>query len=95
MFTSRPNVCQDLEDDLITVVDSIYYSTILLNMSQKFEDVSLNQSDQRSTIRTPCFNVPFDRDTDFVHRPNITGWLKEQYTGPSNRMALVGLGGLG
>jgi hypothetical protein len=64
-------------------------------MSQKLEGVSLNQRDQRSTSRTPCFNVPFGRDDDFVHRPNITGWLKEQYAGPSNRMALVGLGGLG
>ncbi|KIL94216.1 hypothetical protein FAVG1_02778 [Fusarium avenaceum] len=64
-------------------------------MSQKVEGMSLNRSDQRSTSRTSCFNVPFDRDTDFVHRPNITDWIKEKYQGPSNRMALVGLGGLG
>jgi hypothetical protein len=95
MFASRPNVCQDLKDDLIIFADSIHCSTILVNMSQKFDSVSLNPSDQRSTSRTPCFNVPFDRDTDFVHRPNITGGLKETYTGPSSRMALVGLGGLG
>lgn len=95
MFASRPNACQDLKEELITVADSMYYSTILLNMSQKVEGMSLNHSDQRSTSRTPCFNVPFDRDTDFVHRPNITDWLDEKYNGPSNRMALVGLGGLG
>ncbi|WZH46765.1 P-loop containing nucleoside triphosphate hydrolase protein [Fusarium acuminatum] len=64
-------------------------------MSQKFDSVSLNPSNQRSTSRPPCFNVAFDRDTDFVHRLNITGWLKEKYTGPSSRMALVGFGGLG
>ncbi|KAF4987973.1 hypothetical protein FGRMN_10021 [Fusarium graminum] len=70
-------------------------TTILLDISQKFDGVSLDHHVQRSTSQTPCFNVPFDRDSDFVHRPLITTWLKEQYTGPSRRMALVGLGGLG
>ncbi|CAJ0546948.1 Ff.00g015750.m01.CDS01 [Fusarium sp. VM40] len=79
----------------ITLCLQVDQTTILLNMSQKVEGMSLNHSDQRSTSRTPCFNVPFDRDTDFVHRPNITDWLDEKYNGPSNRMALVGLGGLG
>ncbi|KAI6758654.1 hypothetical protein HG530_010894 [Fusarium avenaceum] len=79
----------------ITLCLQVDQTTILLDISQKVEGMSLNHSDQRSTSRTPCFNVPFDRDTDFVHRPNITDWLKEKYKGPSNRMALVGLGGLG
>ncbi|KAG5656825.1 hypothetical protein KAF25_010378, partial [Fusarium avenaceum] len=79
----------------ITLCLQVDQTTILLNMSQKVEGMSLNHSDQRSTSRKPCFNVPFDRDTDFVPRPNITDWLKEKHKGPSNRMALVGLGGLG
>ncbi|KAH6954720.1 hypothetical protein DER45DRAFT_646464 [Fusarium avenaceum] len=79
----------------ITLCLQVDQTTILLNMSQKVEGMSLNHSDQRPTGRTPCFNVPFDRDTDFVPRPNINDWLKEKYKGPSNRMALVGLGGLG
>ncbi|KAF5667156.1 kinesin light chain [Fusarium heterosporum] len=79
----------------ITLCLQMDQTTILLDISQKFEGVSLGHHDQRSISHTPCFNVPFDRDSDFVHRPDVTEWLKEQYTGPSRRMALVGLGGLG
>ncbi|KAJ4176008.1 hypothetical protein NW767_015585 [Fusarium falciforme] len=45
--------------------------------------------------RKPCFCVPFNRDPDFVDRPDILTWLKEQYTSSAARMALVGMGGFG
>ncbi|KAM0354792.1 hypothetical protein ACHAPU_000614 [Fusarium lateritium] len=79
----------------ITLCLQVDQTTILLDISQKFESVSLVQHVQRSISHTACFNVPFDRDSDFVHRPNITEWLEEQYAGTARRMALVGLGGLG
>ncbi|KAI8710369.1 hypothetical protein NCS52_01581900 [Fusarium sp. LHS14.1] len=70
-------------------------TTILLDIQQKFEGVSLQPRRDKSIARKPCFSVPFDRDPDFVDRPDILTWLREQYTGSAGRMALVGMGGFG
>ncbi|PCD38687.1 hypothetical protein AU210_007153 [Fusarium oxysporum f. sp. radicis-cucumerinum] len=70
-------------------------TTILLDIQQKFDSVSLQPCGDRPIARIPCFNVPFDRDPDFVDRPDITTWLQSQYTGSVSRMALVGMGGFG
>ncbi|KAF2470888.1 TPR-like protein [Lindgomyces ingoldianus] len=43
----------------------------------------------------PSSNVPFNRDRDFMDRPNILTWISEKCTGQSSRAALVGLGGVG
>ncbi|KAL9561423.1 hypothetical protein ACKAV7_014778 [Fusarium commune] len=70
-------------------------TTILLDIQQKFDSVSLQPCGDRPIARIPCFNVPFDRDPDFVDRPDITTWLQRQYTGSASRIALVGMGGFG
>ncbi|RKL05191.1 hypothetical protein BFJ70_g17144 [Fusarium oxysporum] len=70
-------------------------TTILLDIQQKFDSVSLQPCGDRPIARLPCFNVPFDRDPDFVDRPDITTWLQRQYAGSTSRMALVGMGGFG
>ncbi|KAK7591913.1 hypothetical protein V3481_006550 [Fusarium oxysporum f. sp. vasinfectum] len=70
-------------------------TTILLDIQQKFDSVSLQPCGDRPIARIPCFNVPFDRDPDFVDRPDITTWFQSQYTGSVSRMALVGMGGFG
>ncbi|EXK24528.1 hypothetical protein FOMG_18751 [Fusarium oxysporum f. sp. melonis 26406] len=70
-------------------------TTILLDIQQRFESVSLQPCRDRSIARISCFNVPFDRDPDFVDRPDITTWLQEQYIGSVGRMTLVGMGGFG
>ncbi|KAJ4309322.1 hypothetical protein N0V84_011561 [Fusarium piperis] len=70
-------------------------TTILLDIQQKFEGVSPQPCGDGSIVRKPCFCVPFDRDPDFVDRPDILTWLREQYTGSASRMALVGMGGFG
>ncbi|KAG7402993.1 Kinesin light chain [Fusarium oxysporum f. sp. rapae] len=70
-------------------------TTILLEIQQKFDSVSLQPCGDRPIARIPCFKVPFDRDPDFVDRPDITAWLQRQYTGSASRMALVGMGGFG
>ncbi|KAG7000110.1 Kinesin light chain [Fusarium oxysporum f. sp. conglutinans] len=70
-------------------------TTILLDIQQKFDGVSLQSCRDRPIARIPCFNVPFDRDPDFVDRPDITTWLQSQYTGSASRIALVGMGGFG
>ncbi|KAJ4167392.1 hypothetical protein NW754_011207 [Fusarium falciforme] len=74
----------------ITLCLQVDQTTILLDIRQKFEGVSL-----QPMTRNPCFSVPFDRDPDFVDRPDIMTWLREQYTGSAGRMALVGMGGFG
>ncbi|KAF4436977.1 hypothetical protein FACUT_6014 [Fusarium acutatum] len=70
-------------------------TTILLDIQQKFDSVSLQPCGDRPIAHIPCFNVPFDRDPDFVDRPDITTWLQSQYTGSASRIALVGMGGFG
>ncbi|KAF5617642.1 kinesin light chain [Fusarium sp. NRRL 25303] len=70
-------------------------TTILLDIQQKFDSVSLQPCGDRPIARIPCFNVPFERDPDFVDRPDITTWLQSQNTGSISRMALVGMGGFG
>ncbi|KAI7766379.1 hypothetical protein LZL87_013153 [Fusarium oxysporum] len=70
-------------------------TTILLDIQQKFDSVSLQPCGDRPIAHIPCFNVPFDLDPDFVDRPDITTWLQGQYTGSASRIALVGMGGFG
>ncbi|KAG7432247.1 Kinesin light chain [Fusarium oxysporum f. sp. raphani] len=69
-------------------------TSILLDIHQRLEAVSLQPGD-KSIACTPCFSVPFDRDPDFVDRPDIMAWMKEQYAGSAGRLALVGMGGFG
>jgi hypothetical protein len=59
------------------------------------ENVTLQPQDTVSMNHKPCFSVPFDRDVDFVDRPDIMMWLKERYNHPGGRIALVGMGGFG
>ncbi|KAJ4193670.1 hypothetical protein NW759_016585 [Fusarium solani] len=70
-------------------------TTILLDIQQRFAGVSLQPRRDESITRKPRFCGPIDRDPDFVDRPDILTWLREQYTGSASRMALVGMGGFG
>ncbi|KAH7137547.1 hypothetical protein EDB81DRAFT_844122 [Dactylonectria macrodidyma] len=79
----------------ITLGLQIDQTTLLLDIRQRIEGVSLQPEEDVSIARKPCFNLPFERDPDFVDRPNIMAWMGEQYTGPVGRMALVGMGGFG
>ncbi|KAM6505253.1 hypothetical protein FSOLCH5_014486 [Fusarium solani] len=79
----------------ITLGLQIDQTTLLLDIRQRIEGVSLQPEEDVSIARKPCFSLPFERDPDFVDRPDIMAWIKEQYTGPVGRMALVGMGGFG
>ncbi|KAG4272704.1 hypothetical protein FPRO04_10446 [Fusarium proliferatum] len=79
----------------ITLCLQVDQTTILLDVSQRVENLSLQQQSAASVARPPCFNVPFDRDQDFVARPDMTAWLKNKYSSSTGRMALVGMGGFG
>ncbi|KAF5532265.1 kinesin light chain [Fusarium mexicanum] len=79
----------------ITMCLQIDQTTILLDMSQRVEGLPLQQQSTTSVAGPPCFNIPFDRDHDFVARPDMTAWLRDKYSSSSGRMALVGMGGFG
>ncbi|RBQ76957.1 hypothetical protein FVER14953_12333 [Fusarium verticillioides] len=79
----------------ITLCLQVDQTTILLDVSQRVEDLSLQQQRMASASRPPCFNVPFDRDQDFVARPDMTTWLRDKFSSSTGRMALVGMGGFG
>ncbi|KAI1041091.1 hypothetical protein LB505_005896 [Fusarium chuoi] len=79
----------------ITLCLQVDQTTILLDVSQRVENLSLQQQSTPSVARPPCFNVPFDRDQDFVARPDMTAWLRDKYSSCTGRMALVGMGGFG
>ncbi|KAF7547858.1 hypothetical protein G7Z17_g7436 [Cylindrodendrum hubeiense] len=70
-------------------------TTILLDIRQQMESVSIQPVISSGTNIKPCFIVPFEQDSHFVDRPDMMGWIKEQYKGPNSRMALVGMGGFG
>ncbi|KAM5341412.1 hypothetical protein ACJ41O_014443 [Fusarium nematophilum] len=80
-----------LAASVIAIIDL----TILFDIRQRFEGVSLQPHGDKSIARKPCFSVPFDRDPDFVDRPDIMTWVSEQHTSSAGRMALVGMDGFG
>lgn len=48
-----------------------------------------------SSAQKSHFVLPFPRDRNYVERSAVQTWLEEQYAGPSQRIALIGLGGFG
>ncbi|KAM5344998.1 hypothetical protein ACJ41O_010860 [Fusarium nematophilum] len=91
------NVICSLErhQQTITLGLQVDQTSLLIEIKQGVEGLSLQTQEAASTTGKPCFIMPFDRDPDFVDRPDIIAWMKEQYTGPTNRMALFGMGGFG
>ncbi|CAM1511657.1 Fc.00g091700.m01.CDS01 [Cosmosporella sp. VM-42] len=68
-------------------------TSIILGIDQRVQNFSAG--DTIPIVIQPCSTVPFEPDPDFVDRPEIFAWLKEQYEGPTSRAALVGMGGFG
>ncbi|CAH0028566.1 unnamed protein product [Clonostachys rhizophaga] len=82
-------------EQTITLGLQVDQTTLLLDIRQRLKRISIQPDDDASTTRNTFFMVPFERDPDFVNRPDIMMWMMEQYTGPASRMALVGMGGFG
>ncbi|KAI8714049.1 NB-ARC domain-containing protein [Fusarium sp. LHS14.1] len=66
---------------------------ILGNIVRGLDNVSHQHLD--SACRIGCFSVPFLPNPDFINRPEILKWMKEQYDSHAGRIALVGKDGLG
>lgn len=66
-----------------------------MNIQNGLEQLSLSTTEDASISRKPHRVVPFPPDPDFVQRPDLWRWIKDQYSEPARRMALVGMGGFG
>ncbi|OBS15388.1 hypothetical protein FPOA_13777 [Fusarium poae] len=70
-------------------------TAILVDMHERVKRLGLQPTEDASVSRKPHFMMPFTPDPDFVHRPMIEKWMQDKYSQPSQRMALVGMGGFG
>lgn len=68
---------------------------MLLNIQNKVENISIQPEIEVPVGQKPHFVVPFPRDPDFISRPEIQSWIREQYFGTSTRIAIIGIGGMG
>ncbi|KAH7140976.1 hypothetical protein EDB81DRAFT_799265 [Dactylonectria macrodidyma] len=79
----------------ITLSLQVDQTTLLLDIGQRIKDISRQPGRDTPVTCKPCFSMPFQPDPDFIDRPEILTWMKEHYTDPSGRMALLGMGGFG
>ncbi|KAI9903679.1 hypothetical protein N3K66_000208 [Trichothecium roseum] len=73
-------------------------TNMLIGINEGIQNLSVQARKEmpRLARHEPHFVVPFTRDPNFVRRPEIQNWVQEQYSSDAaDRMALVGLGGLG
>ncbi|KAF5673917.1 kinesin light chain 3 [Fusarium heterosporum] len=70
-------------------------TAILVDIQEGVKQLRLQPAHDTSNLLKHHLMVPFTPDPDFVHRPTIERWMREQYNKPSQRMALVGMGGFG
>ena len=91
-ITNRPNVGTAL---LLFEIDAHLFRNILLNIEKKIEQVSIQPQIEVPVGEKPHFLVPFPKDVDFISRPEIQSWIREQYAGTRSRLALIGIGGIG
>lgn len=66
-----------------------------MDIQDEVKQLALRTAEDASISRKPHRIVPFPPDPDFVQRPAIWRWMKDQYSEPARRMALVGMGGFG
>ena len=69
--------------------------TLLLDIQEGVKQLNLQATADASAYEKPHMIMPFTLDPDFICRPSIEQWMKEQFTRPTQRMALVGMGGFG
>ncbi|RSL86586.1 hypothetical protein CEP52_015777 [Fusarium oligoseptatum] len=68
-------------------------SEVLSTIVRGLDNVSHQHLDIASRIG--CFSVPFLSNSNFINRPEILKWMKEQHDCHAGRIALVGKDGLG
>ncbi|KAJ4191270.1 hypothetical protein NW767_011066 [Fusarium falciforme] len=83
----------DRYEQVITLALEPDKTGILGNIIRGLDNVSHQHLDIASRIG--CFSVPFLSNPDFINRPEILKWMKEQHDSHAGRIALVGKDGLG
>lgn len=71
------------------------FRNILLSIERKIEQISIQPKIDVAVGEKPHFIVPFPKDEDFIPRPEIQTWIRQQYASARSRMALIGIGGIG
>jgi hypothetical protein len=69
--------------------------TLLLDIQQGVKQLNLQATGDTSASKKRHMMMPFTPDPDFICRPSIENWMSEQFDRPTQRMALVGMGGFG
>lgn len=69
--------------------------TLLLDIQEGVKQLNLQATADASASKEPRMMMPFTPDPDFISRPSVEAWMKEQFGQPTQRMALVGMGGFG
>ncbi|KAH6989185.1 kinesin light chain 3 [Ilyonectria sp. MPI-CAGE-AT-0026] len=70
-------------------------TSALVEIQEVVGQLTLQATEDATISRRPHLMVPFPPNPDFVHRPPIEQWMKDQYGRLDRRMALVGMGGFG
>lgn len=70
-------------------------SNMLLKIQDKMEEISIRPEIELPVGQMPHFVLPFPRDADFISRPEIQSWIRDQYESTKYRAAIVGIGGIG
>ncbi|KAF6822492.1 Kinesin light chain 5 [Colletotrichum plurivorum] len=70
-------------------------TSALVDIQQGVRQLALQATEDATIARRPHRMLPFPPNPDFVHRPPVEKWMRDQYGGPDQRMALVGMGGFG
>ncbi len=87
-------------DDVNRIVTDLQRSEQMIrekltpSIREKFD--SSAQASTEKPVHTQSYSIiPFDRDPDFVDRPEVSTWIREKQSSNSSPIALVGWGGLG
>ncbi|KAF6782559.1 Kinesin light chain 5 [Colletotrichum sojae] len=70
-------------------------TSALVDIQEGVRQLALQATEDATIARRPHRMLPFPPNPDFVHRPPVEKWMRDQYGGPDQRMALVGMGGFG
>ncbi|KAJ4128988.1 hypothetical protein NW768_007514 [Fusarium equiseti] len=82
-------------ENTISVGLQLDQSGMLESIKEGVDRLQLRPTEDDMAYKKHHLMVPFTPDPDFVHRSSIEDWMKDQFDRPSQRMALVGMGGFG
>ncbi|KAJ1322838.1 hypothetical protein MN608_11684 [Microdochium nivale] len=71
-------------------------TTLLVDIQQGVKQLGLGDDKSVPAALKAHFIVPFSPNANFVHRPEIEGWIRDRYAEAGRqRMGIVGMGDFG